>query len=157
MARPLMGEFALNETFNCKLSETESRMLSSLSYTMGLTKSEVVRLFIRYGYVMLSDLCFEIQKEIEKSKKSLTINEMKKKIHEKFDREYLSYFDTKNMEEGDFLMTTVGDIPVKMSKSCISSYDKKTGQAKIILKDCRVAGVFDENGNPIKKNKNKKV
>jgi len=115
MARPLIGEFALNETFNCKLSETESSMLGSLSYTMGCTKSEVVRLFIRYAYVMLSDMVYRVYKEAEKKNEKLAPEEISKRILENIEQEYQKYFDTENLEKDDFLVMTVGDIPVKVS------------------------------------------
>ncbi|MCX6985151.1 MAG: hypothetical protein NT118_10445 [Lentisphaerae bacterium] len=115
MTRPLIGEFALDETFNCKLSETESSMLDSLAYTTGFTKSEVVRLFIRYAYVMLSDLAYQVQKEAEKANEKLSMAEHSKRIRAKLEDEYQKFFQHDNLEEEDYLMMTIGDIPVKMS------------------------------------------
>ena len=115
MARPLSGDEPIKVPFNCKMTETESKWLDSVSYTTGLSKSEVVRRSIKFAYAIVGDVCYRVDKKAEKSGKKLSPTEKRDSILQQLE---IDFDDLSNHErfidDDDFLLITGGDVPMKM-------------------------------------------
>lgn len=145
MARPQSGDEPINVSFNCKMTETESDWLSSVSYTTGLSKSEVVRQAIRFAYAMVSDFAYKAIKEKEHSGSRYTINQIKDRVIEMAEERYRSFSTPESLiDEDDFLFSSTGDVPVKMSRTCLD--EKGRALAKKLNQECK-----EQNKNAKKK------
>jgi hypothetical protein len=89
--------------------------LDSVSYTTGLSKSEVVRRSIKFAYAMVRDVCYRIDKEAEKNGKKLSPTEKRDRIQKQLE---IDFDDLSNHErfidDDDFVLITGGDVPMKM-------------------------------------------
>ena len=132
MARPQSGDEPINVSFNCKMTETESSWLSSLSYTTGYTKSEVVRRAIRFAYSMVGDVAYRVRKEEEKAGIQLSINEMRNRILELIEDQYQLYSNPETLiDEDDYMSLTSGNVLMKMSGGMLSD------EAKTIMRKAK--------------------
>ncbi len=118
MARPLSENQPIDTSLNCKISRNDMDKLSSLSYTTGVPKSEVIRRMIRFAYVFMNDATYQVRCEEEKSGNKYSMDELREKINQKIEDEYAKFFDFDRLQDGDIWMCSADDnLPMKMHKS----------------------------------------
>ena len=82
---------------------------------------------IRFAYVFINDATYRVRLEEEASGKRCSMSELRDKINEKIEEEYIKYFDPATLKKGDLWLIS-GEIPLKVHKftaKIIEEEDKK--------------------------------